>query len=254
MTETTVNDFLGGRLRIRQPAQGYRAGVDPVLLAASVPARPGDSVLELGVGSGVALFCLMARVPGLSAVGVERNAQLARLAAKNAQANNLDAGIVEADFTEMPPDIRDMCFDHVIANPPFFDRSAGSASNSGSREDGRGEETVLSEWVDTAIRRLKPRGNLSMIQRIERLPEVLSCLDQRVGDVTALPLAARQGRQAKLFIVRAKKGTKGQFRLLSPFILHSGQEHLRDGDDYSPKASSILRDGGGLDLRALVNM
>ncbi|MFZ2468854.1 MAG: methyltransferase, partial [Parvibaculum sedimenti] len=37
----TDDGFLGGRLQLLQPAKGYRAGIDAVLLAASVPARHG---------------------------------------------------------------------------------------------------------------------------------------------------------------------------------------------------------------------
>ena len=57
-TETTDNAFLGGRVQLLQPRRGYRAGVDPVLLAAAVAARPGEAVLELGCGVGTALLCL----------------------------------------------------------------------------------------------------------------------------------------------------------------------------------------------------
>ena len=161
MSATTEDAFLGGRLRIRQPAEGYRAGVDPVLLAASVPARPGETVLELGTGSGVALLCLLSRVPGLIGTGVERNPEMADLASKNAAANGLEARIVQADITNLPLALRETSFDHVIANPPFFDRSRGSAAKTGTREDGRGEETPVSIWVDVAIRRLNARGRLS---------------------------------------------------------------------------------------------
>ena len=56
MSEIVEDAFLGERLRIRQPATGYRAGSDPVFLAASVPALPGQSVLELGTGAGTALL------------------------------------------------------------------------------------------------------------------------------------------------------------------------------------------------------
>ncbi|WP_413717660.1 tRNA1(Val) (adenine(37)-N6)-methyltransferase [Silicimonas sp. MF1-12-2] len=253
MTATTEDDFLGGRIRLRQPRAGYRAGVDPVLLAASVPARPGQSVLELGTGTGAALLCLMARVAGLDGVGVERDPQLAALAAENAESNGIGAHIVEADLQEMPAELRAMSFDHVLANPPFFDRTGGSPAQDASREGGRGEETPLPTWTEAGIRRLKPGGVLSIIQRIERLPQLLASLDQRVGDLVVLPLAARSGREAKLFVLQAKKGAKGRFRLLPPFVLHSGPAHLADGDDYTPETSSILRDAAPLDLVALMN-
>lgn len=248
MTKTTEDDFLGGRLRIRQPAEGYRAGLDPVLLAAAVPARSGESVLELGTGSGIALLCLLARVPGLAATGLERNPVMADLARRNIAANGFRADIVEADVAQPPPELRGIAFDHVLANPPFFDRAHGSAAKFGSREDGRGAATPVPVWVETAVRRLRPGGRLTLIQRAERLPEVLAALDTRMGDVVVLPLAPREGRAAKLFILHSKKGAKGAFRLLAPLVLHRGASHVADGDDYTERTSAILRRGAGLEL------
>ena len=63
-----------------QPKLGHRTGIEPVLLAAFVPARAGDSVLEGGTGSGAGLLCLTVRVADLRAVGVERDPEMAVLA------------------------------------------------------------------------------------------------------------------------------------------------------------------------------
>ncbi|MFO7806744.1 MAG: methyltransferase, partial [Paracoccaceae bacterium] len=72
MSALTQDAFLGGQLYLWQPRRGgYRAGVDPVLLAASVPAQAGETVLELGCGVGAAMLCLHARVKGLQLTGVE---------------------------------------------------------------------------------------------------------------------------------------------------------------------------------------
>ena len=251
MSATTEDAFLGGRICIRQPAEGYRAGLDPVLLAAGVPARPGDCVLDLGTGSGVALLCLMARVAGLDAVGVERDAGVARLATDNLRLNRAHAAIVTADIAALPADLRARSFDHVMANPPYFDRRKGSAAANAGREGGRGIETPIAAWTETAIRRLKPGGSLTLIRRAEGLPELLAHMGTAVGDITVLPFAARAGRAARLVLVQAKKGAKGPFRLLSPFVLHRGPAHLRDGDDFTDEASAVLRDGRPLDLSAL---
>jgi tRNA1Val (adenine37-N6)-methyltransferase len=67
----------------RQPIDGYRTGIEPVLLAASVPARSGQRVVEAGTGAGAGLLCLLARVAGLSAIGIERDADMAALARRN---------------------------------------------------------------------------------------------------------------------------------------------------------------------------
>ena len=161
MTGATTEDaFLGGRLVLHQPARGYRAGTDPVLLAAAVPATPGQSVLELGCGVGTAALCLMARVPGLDVTGVELQPDYADLARRNAARNALPLGVVTADLARLPDDLRQRAFDHVIANPPYFD----PARSLPARDDGKATafagDTPLAVWIDTALRRLAPGGRL----------------------------------------------------------------------------------------------
>lgn len=248
MTEVTENAFLGGRLKIRQPKRGYRAGADPVLLAASVRVRPGQSVLDLGCGVGTALLCLLARVPDVVATGVERQRELARLAGENLSRNTLKGEIIEADVLSLPQTLRERTFDHVMTNPPFFDRSAGSLAADPGREEGRGETVDLLRWIDVGLRMTAPGGHLALINRIERLPDCFAALSGRAGDTVVLPLAPRAGRPAKLFLLSARKGAKGPFQLRPPFVLHKGEAHLRDGDNYTDAAQDILRKGHALVL------
>ncbi|HLO78590.1 MAG TPA: methyltransferase, partial [Magnetospirillum sp.] len=120
---TTEDHFLGGRLVIRQPEDGYRAGSDPMFLAAAVPARAGDRVLDVGCGVGTASLCLLERVPGLSVVGLELQPGLAGLARANAQANGFPDSlqVVEGCLTEPPGGVPYHAFDHVITNPPWYE-------------------------------------------------------------------------------------------------------------------------------------
>lgn len=242
---TTDNGFLGGRLRLLQPRDGYRAGADPVLLAASVRASAGESVLELGCGVGTALFCLGARVPGLSLTGVERQPDLARLAVRNAERNGIAARIVGADLAALPPELKATAFDHVMFNPPFF--TGGTAADDAGRAAGRHVETPLAVWVETALRRLRPGGGLYLIARVAQVPELISLADGPAGAIELVPLAPRRGREARLAILMARKGRRGPFRLHPPLVLHDGDRHLGDGDDHSAAATAILRDGASLE-------
>jgi len=242
----TEDGFLGGRLRIVQPRDGYRAATDPVLLAAAVPAVAGQSVLELGCGTGVAALCLGARVPGLSLCGVERDPASAGLARRNAVLNAIEVRVIEADLAVLPPDIRALTFDHVIANPPYFIAGCGTDAVNAARAAALREETPLAVWIDVALRRLAPGGWLTMIQRAERLPEILTCLSGRAGSLAILPIASRSGRPAARIVLRARKADRGPARLLAPFILHEGSMHLAGGDNFTPDARAILRDGASL--------
>ncbi|MBV7379739.1 tRNA1(Val) (adenine(37)-N6)-methyltransferase [Maritimibacter dapengensis] len=244
----TEDKFLGGQLVLMQPRDGYRAGVDPVFLAASVAAHAGETVLDLGCGTGAAGLCLATRVEGLKVTGIERQPDYADLAARNAFANGLDMRVVIADLANLPPELREESFDHVIMNPPYHLRDRSTTSDDAGREGALFEETPLATWVDVATRRLKPRGYMTLIQKAERLPEVLKAMDDRLGSVLVKPLLPREGRAAVLVLVQARKGGRGAFRLAAPLILHDGAEHVGDVESYRREVSAILRDGAHLPL------
>jgi tRNA1(Val) A37 N6-methylase TrmN6 len=239
--DLSCDGFLGGRVRLWQPRRGYRAGIDPVLLAAAVPARPGQSVLDLGCGAGAAALCLAARVPGLRLTGIEIQPAYAELARRNVALNGADMAVICADLTDLPAPVRQERFDHVLANPPYFAAGAHSAARDGGRARALGEVTPLAGWIAIAARRLAPGGHLHMIQRTRRLPEMLAACEARLGSLEVLPLAARAGRGPELAILRARKGGRAGFVLHAPTVLHAGSNHARDGDDYLPEISAVLR-------------
>ncbi|WP_417587664.1 tRNA1(Val) (adenine(37)-N6)-methyltransferase [Pararhodobacter oceanensis] len=245
LTDLTRDVFLGGGLQILQPRHGYRAATDPVFLAASVPASPGETVLELGCGVGVALLALGRRVEGLHLTGVERQSGYADLARRNAQINGIAAEIHAEDLADLPLPLK-RGFDHVLVNPPFYPAHAPVPQHP-ERAAGRHEETPLALWIDVALKRLAPGGHLTLIHLADRLPEILALIGARAGATAVRPLAARGGRPAGRILLQARKGARGKFRLLAPLIIHEGAQHIDDRDDFTPEAQQVLRYGAALD-------
>jgi tRNA1Val (adenine37-N6)-methyltransferase len=239
-TDLSHDAFLCGRLHLWQPLKGYRAATDPVLLAACVDARAGQRVLDLGCGAGAASLCLAARVPGLQQAGLELQAEYAALARRNAAGNGVGLEVVEGDVSAMPPLLRRE-FDHVIANPPYYP-AGGTPSPDAGRATALQVGTPITAWVEAGLRRLAPGGFLTLIISVDLLPMVLGLVPQAV----VLPLAPRQGRAAPRVIVQARKLGRNPFRLLSPFVIHSGAAHDGDRESYTPEAEAVLRGGAGL--------
>lgn len=242
-SDLTHDAFLGGRLHLWQPRQGYRAGVDAVLLAASVQARPGQRVLDLGCGVGAAILCLNSRVSGLALTGVELHPPMADLARRN---GGEALEVFTADLARLPQALRERQFDHVLANPPYYDRAASVRSDDPAREAAHGEETPLATWVRVAAKRLAPKGQAHFIHRVERLPDLIRALPDDLGSVEVLPLAARPGRAPDRVILRARKSGRAAFRLHPALALHAGAHHESDAKDYVPAVDAVLRAGAAL--------
>lgn len=240
----TDDKFLMGRLRLLQPARGYRAATDPVLLAAACPARAGESVLDLGCGAGAAALCLGARVPGVVLAGLEVQPEYADLVRRNAERNGMAMEVVEGDLTAMPRGLR-RDFDHVIANPPYYD-AGGSPSPVAARDRALRVATPIAAWVAAAGARLRPGGWLTMIFATPCLPEALAALPPKLGSAMVLPLEPRLGRAPPRVILQARKGGRAAFRLLAPFTLHDGPSHDGDRESYTQAANDVLRNGADL--------
>lgn len=245
LDDTLTHDaFLGGQLRIWQPREGYRAGTDAVLLAAATPVHAGQSVLELGCGVGVASLCLTRRAEGLGLTGVEIQPGYAELAARNARDNGVELEVSIADVLQLPDELRQRSFDHVIANPPYFVTKRLTPPKEADKETAYvADENTTEDWVVQGLKRLKPKGHLTFIQRVEQLPVLLHAISSGCGDISIIPIASRSGAPATRCIVRGRKGAKGPCRLNAPIIMHSGVKHGTDADSYSEAATSILRDG-----------
>jgi tRNA1(Val) A37 N6-methylase TrmN6 len=235
---------------LRQPRVGYRAATDPVLLAAAVPARAGEVALDLGCGVGAAGLCLIARVPGVRVVGLEVQPAYAALARANGAAAEGAFEVVEGDLASPPAEVKARAFDHVLMNPPFHPGSATASPDPG-RDRAHRETLDVSVWIEAGLKRLRPGGRLTIVHRAERLGAILAAMEGPAGAVRVLPLAARAGRAAKRVIVQGRKGAKGPLALLAPLVMHAGERHVADRDDFTEAATAVLRDGAALDLDAL---
>lgn len=236
--------LLGGRVAYRQSPTGHRSGIEPILLAASVPARPGDRVLEAGTGAGAALLCLAWRVPELRGIGLERDPALAALAAENFRRNGCGAlWAVCGDITAPPCAAR---FDHAMANPPWRE-AAGSVSPDPARRLARAAPSGLIEaWIGALIGVLRPGGTMSLILPARLIGTALPAIAASGGGEPAItPLWPRIGRPAKLAILRARRGGSGNVTLQPGLVLHRDGAH--GAGSYTADAERILRDGGALE-------
>ncbi len=236
--------LLNGRVRLAQPAQGYRVAIDPVLLAASVTVSSSQTILDAGCGTGAAALCLAARCADGAIVAIERDPALAEFARRNVSANDFGARIdvIEQDFEVFASAHRET-FHQVLFNPPFYASSAHTASPYATKAVAHDEATFSFDgWIAAAATCLRPAGRLTLIHRADRLADILMALDRRFGATLIFPLWPRIGTPAKRIIVSAVKGRKTAPMLLPGLVLHE------DDGAFTAKVENILRNAAPLAL------
>ncbi len=241
----TEDALLGGRVRLRQPASGYRVAIDPVFLAAAVPAGPQDMVLDMGCGVGAASLCLAVRVPLCRIAGFELQREMVRLASDNVELNGLAGrlSVMQGDLLNPPPRLAPGSFDHVMANPPYLEAATATApaerGNATARLEGAAD---LAAWVRVALFMVRAKGSLTFIHRADRIETLLGHLAGKAGEITIFPLWPGEGKAAKRVVVRARKQIATPTRLLPGMVLH------RPDGRFTSAAEAVLRDAASLAL------
>ena len=244
MNEFTKDSFLGGGIRIWQPKKGYRAGIDPILLAATVNVSAGQKVLDLGCGVGTASFAIGYRVKNVELYGIEIQKVFADLADLNSKENGIELQVECSNISNLSSNITSKNFDHVIANPPYFDRKSSVRGINLSKEKSFGDTLPISEWLKVAAKRAKPKGFVHFIVRPDRLMEIFTNMPNSLGSLVITPVISRKNENAKLTILHAKKNGRAGFIISSPIVLHPQKSDIRE--KYIPEVDKVLRNGASL--------
>lgn len=233
---TTEDTVYQGRVRLVQPARGFRTGFDSLLLAAALPALAKGEALELGCGCGGALLPAAFRLPGVSFTGLELAESVTQMAKSGAQLNGFGTRVTientEASEWVKPHENR---FDLVFANPPYFE--PGKISEPGEGKASAYIETLsLEGWIKAMLHAAKPRAPVVLVHRAAELARLLAQLDRQAGEITVLPVASKAGEPARRVLVRARKGLRrGPLTLLPSLITHT-----EDGSARTPAAQAII--------------
>ena len=222
------DSLFGGRLRLFQPARGaHRAGTDAVLLAHLLDPGPDARICDVGAGTGV-VGLAYARRTGARVTLIEREAETAALARRNAALNGLDTtAVIETDVLapagqRAAAGLVAEAADLVVTNPPFLGAGHRPSPNPLRALAHSLPADGLDAWIRSCTWLLRPGGQIGLIHRADALPACLDALRGRFGAAAIRPVHARPDRPAIRVLIRAVKGSRAPAALLPPLVLQSG--------------------------------
>lgn len=238
MQDYTQDYLLNQKVQIFQPINGYRASTDAVFLSSLInKVKKGQSILDVGSGTGAVSLCLARRFAKeeIKIVGLELQEQLAQLSNLSAQKNGYDKFLkyINCNIKDKI-DLPNCSFDHVITNPPYSEKDMPSPNNSKAFAHNH-HDLNLEAWISFCIKMIKPKGFFYMINRAEAIDDILYCLHERLGNITIIPLYSKPEQDAKRIMIMAQKDSRAATKINSGLIVHNS-----DGE-YTPQAEKILR-------------
>ena len=247
----TDDQFLNGRVKLRQFASGHRAGSDAVFLAATIPTDFKGLVVDAGSASGAVGLMAGSRATNARLRCVEIDQKEAALARENIASNAMTdrADVFIADLfaphherTEAGLGANDA--DLVLSNPPFLDESNGRVSPDHDRVRAHVmPDGGLEKWIVSCLAMLKADGILTMIHRADRLDDLLNMMKGRFGEIVILPIHSRAHDAATRILISGKRNSRAPLKILPGLVIH------RDDGGFTQQAASIHQGEAPIILR-----
>jgi tRNA1Val (adenine37-N6)-methyltransferase len=235
ITEDTIS---GGDLTIYQRREGYRFGLDGVLLSTDLPDLPdAPTIVDLGSGQGIVALCLASRFPDARVLAVERQDSLFELLEANIAANGLEGRVdpLQADLRNFRGHLQAHTADLVVCNPPYYRKGERRTSDDAEKAAARNELAgTLADFIDAAAYVLDQRGYLKVILPPLRMGDLFGAVE-----ATDLSFAwtrffhSRDGEDAYLMESVLRRGGAADIRVRAPLVVY-------DGENYGPEVQDRI--------------
>lgn len=236
-TGERLDDLNIKGLHLIQNPKGFCFGLDAVLLVHFAQAKAGESILDLGTGTGIIPILMSAYYPETCYQALEIQAEYVEMARRSVEYNQLQEriAICQGDLRELEKLFIPATFDRITINPPYM--NAGLVPAQRDKAIARHEiccdlETIIAK----AVRVLKPQGSFCMVHRPNRLPEVITTLKQYGLEPKRLRLVQPKiGEEPNLFLIEAIRGAKAYLRMEPTLVIY------QENGSYMPEISEIYR-------------
>ncbi len=227
----TVDDLQYDGLKIIQAADGFRFGMDAVLLANLAPLSGVKRALDLCCGNGIIPILLAGKRKVKSVCGIDINAAEVERAGRSLGLNGLaGVDVINGDIKEIERYFGYETFDLVTANPPYLKVNTGAVSPNTMKSAARHEiYCTLKDVLAAAFKVLRYGGGLFMVHRTERLAEVLyECKSLRLEPKRLYMIYPKEDRRPDLFLVYCVKCGNPDMIVGKPLIIYNADGSYTD--------------------------
>lgn len=219
-----IDDLQRNGYRIIQNKEAFCFGMDAVLLSGFASVKEGETVLDMGTGTGIIPILLEAKTEGKHFTGLEIQKEMADMASRSVALNGLEdkIDIVNGDIKEASQLFGAASFDVVTSNPPYMNDAHGLKNPDIPKAVARHEVLcTLEDVVREAARCLKPGGRFYLVHRPHRLIEIITALTSyRLEPKRMKMVHPYVDRDANMVLIEAVRGGRSMIKVEAPIVVY----------------------------------
>lgn len=221
--------------KIIQRVDGFKFGMDAVLLSGFAKVKKGENVLDLGTGTGILPILLAAKTKGKSFMGLEIQKPFVDMATRSVTYNKIEdrVAIVEGNIKEATDMFPLSSFDVITSNPPYMNNGDGLKNDEDMKTIARHEVLcTLEDIIVTVARLLKVKGRFYMVHRPHRIAEIIALMKaNQLEPKTIRFVHPKIEKEANMVLIEAIRGANPMVKLLPPLIVY-GEDNEYTGEIY----------------------
>ena len=227
-----LDDLNRNGYHIIQDKNRFCFGMDAVLLSGFAQVKRGETVLDLGTGTGIIPILLAAKTQGAHFTGLEIQPDSADMAARSVAYNHLEdkIGIVTGDIKDASKLFGASSFDVVTTNPPYMIGQHGLQNPDEAKAIARHEVLcTLEDVVRESAKVLRPGGRFFMVHRPFRLSEIFGCMTQYGIEPKRMRLVYPfVDKEPNMVLIEGIRGAKKRMTVEKPLIVYKEQGKYTD--------------------------
>ena len=229
-----LDDLQINNLKIIQNKDGFCFGIDSILLSEFArDIRKGSSVIDLGTGTGIIGFLLLAKTEIKDITGIEVQPEVAEMASRSIVMNNLEKKfkIINCNVKDILANVNRESFDVVVTNPPYKKINTGGKNDNEKKMISRHEILAdIFDFIQSAKLVLKDKGCLYMIHRPERLSDIICGLRENKLEPKKIRMvySREDSDEAKLVLIKAVKNGGEFLKIEKPLYIYKNNGEYTD--------------------------
>lgn len=228
--DETLEDLQLGGLKLLQKKNGFRFGMDSVLLAHFAAIRPEDTVADFGTGTGILPLLLIGRGKGREFTCIEIQEEYCEMAERTMKMNRLEncVKILCTDVREANTLIQPCSVDAVICNPPYARYGTALVSPYGNQAIARNQDKdTLKRFMTAAFRILKGKGKVSMVYPADQMLYAMKTMEECHLEPKRFQMVyPEEEKPANLVLIEGMKDAKPTLQPMKPLIIYDKNQVL----------------------------